>query len=168
MSFSEIPDGLHELLDHLESDPDTGRLTDKALAAFAEYNEPQKEKLEHTACYLRTLEDEAARLKAEEVRLAKERKALEEKSAQLKALLLPAVQALGGRFNGEIASMRISRTQAVKVLDLDAVPEALKRIKTSVEADKVAIRKLLKSGEAVPGVELEERESVVVSVADAP
>ena len=121
------------------------------------------EKLEGTACYVRELEAEAEAIKTEEDRLAKRRKALENKAGRLKNYMLPALEAIGGKVKGVMASLRIGKTQSVKVIDLEAIPEAFKRVKTTIDPDKVALKKALKAGEAIPGASLEERQSVLIS-----
>lgn len=163
MKIYEIPGALRDLLDRLDADPDTGEVDGDALAAYAEYQGRAAEKLEGTACYVRELEAEAEAIKVEEDRLAKRRKALEGKAARLKTYMMPALEAMGGKVKGVMASLRIGKTQAVKVLDLEALPEAFKRIKTTIDPDKTAIKKALKSGEDIPGAALEDRQSVVIS-----
>lgn len=163
MKIYEIPGALRELLDRLDADPDTGEVDGDALAAYAEYQGQAAEKLEGTACYVRELEAEAATLKAEEDRLAKRHKALENKASRLKTYLMPALEAMGGKVKGVMASLRISKTQAVTVFDIDALPDAFKRVVTKVDPDKVALKKALKDGETIPGAALEERQSVVIS-----
>lgn len=163
MKIYEIPGALRELLDRLDADPDTGEVDGEALAAYAEYQGAATEKLEATACYCRELLAEADAIKAEEERLAKRRKALENKSERLKNYMMPALEAMGGKVKGVMVSLRIGTTQAVKVLDLEALPEAFRRIKTTIDPDKVALKKALKDGETIPGAALEERQSVVIS-----
>lgn len=162
MKIYEIPGALRELLDRLDADPDTGEVDGDALAAYAEYQGQAAEKLEGTACYVRELEAEAEAIKIEEYRLAKRRKALENKASRLKNYMLPALEAIGGKVKGVMASLRIGRTQAVKVLDPDALPEAFRRVKTSIDPDKAALKKALKAGELIPGAALEERQTVVI------
>ena len=159
MKIYEIPSTLRDLLDRLDADPDTGEVDGEALAAYAEYTTAAAEKLEGTACYCRELKAEAEAIKAEEER----RKALENKSERLKAYMMPALEAMGGKVKGVMVSLRIGTTQAVKVLDLEALPEAFRRIKTTIDPDKVALKKALKDGETIPGAALEERQSVVIS-----
>ena len=122
MKIYEIPGALRELLDRLDADPDTGEVDGEALAAYAEYTTAAAEKLEGTACYCRELKAEAEAIKAEEERLAKRRKALENKSERLKAYMMPALEAMGGKVKGVMVSLRIGTTQAVKVLDLEVLP----------------------------------------------
>ena len=163
MKIYEIPGALRELLDRLDADPDTGEVDGEALAAYAEYTTAAAEKLEGTACYCRELKAEAEAIKAEEERLAKRRKALENKSERLKADMMPALEAMGGKVKGVMASLRISKTQSVTVFDIDALPDAFKRVVTKVDPDKVALKKALKAGEDIPGAALEDRQSVVIS-----
>lgn len=163
MKIYEIPGALRNLLDRLDVDPDTGEVDGDALVAYAEYQGQAAEKLEGTACYVRELEAEAEAIKAEEERLAKRRKALENKSERLKAYMMPAIEVMGGKVKGVMASLRISRTQAVYVFDLDALPDAFKHVKTTIAPDKVALKKALKAGEDIPGAALEDRQSVVIS-----
>ena len=163
MKIYEIPSTLRDLLDRLDADPDTGEVDGDALAAYTEYQGAATEKLEATACYVRELEAEAEAIKAEEDRLAKRRKALEGKSARLKAYMMPALEAMGGKVKGVMASVRIGKSQAVYVFDLDALPDAFKRVVTKVDPDKVVLKKALKAGEDIPGAALEDRQSVVIS-----
>lgn len=163
MKIYEIPSTLRDLLDRLDADPDTGEVDGDALAAYAEYNAAAAEKLEGTACYVRELKAEADAIKAEEERLAKHRKALENKSERLKNYMMPALEAMGGKVKGVMASVRIGKSQAVTVFDLDALPDAFKRVVTKVDPDKVALKKALKAGEDIPGAALEDRQSVVIS-----
>lgn len=163
MKIYEIPGELRDLLDRLDADPDTGEVDGEALAAYAEYNAAAAEKLEGTACYVRELKAEADAIKAEEERLAKRRKALENKSERLKNYMMPALEAMGGKVKGVMASVRIGKSQAVTVFDLDALPDAFKRVVTKVDPDKVALKKALKAGEDIPGAALEDRHSVVIS-----
>lgn len=163
MKIYEIPGALRELLDRLDADPDTGEVDGEALAAYAEYNAAAAEKLEGTACYCRELLAEAEAIKAEEERLAKRRKALENKSERLKNYMMPALEAMGGKVKGVMASVRIGKSQAVTVFDIDALPDAFKHVKTTIDPDKVALKKDLKSGEVIPGAALEDRQSVVIS-----
>ncbi len=163
MKIYEIPGALRELLDRLDADPDTGEVDGEALAAYAEYTTAAAEKLEGTACYCRELKAEAEAIKAEEERLAKRRKALENKSERLKNYMMPALEAMGGKVKGVMASVRIGKSQAVTVFDIDALPDAFKHVKTTIDPDKVALKKALKSGEVIPGAALEDRQSVVIS-----
>ena len=163
MKIYEIPGALRELLDRLDADPDTGEVDGEALAAYAEYNAAAAEKLEGTACYVRELKAEADAIKAEEERLAKRRKALENKSERLKNYMMPALEAMGGKVKGVMASVRIGKSQAVTVFDIDALTDAFKHVKTTIDPDKVALKKALKSGEDIPGAVLEDRLSVVIS-----
>lgn len=163
MKNYEIPGALRELLDRLDADPDTGEVDGEALAAYAEYNAAAAEKLEGTACYVRELKAEAGAIKAEEERLAKRRKALENKSERLKNYMMPALEAMGGKVKGVMASVRIGKSQAVTVFDIDALPDTFKHVKTTIDPDKVALKKALKSGEVIPGAALEDRQSVVIS-----
>ena len=163
MKIYEIPSTLSDLLDRLDADPDTGEVDGDALAAYTEYQGAATEKLEATACYVRELEAEAEAIKAEEDRLAKRRKALENKSSRLKTYMMPALEAMGGKVKGVMASVRIGKSQAVTVFDLDALPDAFKRVVTKVDPDKVALKKALKAGEDIPGAALEDRQSVVIS-----
>lgn len=163
MKLYEIPSTLRELLDRLDADPDTGEVDGDALAAYAEYQGQAAEKLEGTACYVRELKAEADAIKAEEERLAKRRKALENKSERLKNYMMPALEAMGGKVKGVMASVRIGKSQAVTVFDIDALPDAFKRVVTKVDPDKVALKKTLKAGEDIPGAALEDRQSVVIS-----
>lgn len=163
MKLYEIPGALRDLLDRLDADPDTGEVDGDALAAYAEYQGQAAEKLEGTACYMRELEAEAEAIKAEEDRLAKRRKALENKSSRLKTYMMPVLEAMGGKVKGVMASVRIGKSQTVTVFDLDALPDAFKRVKTTIAPDKVALKNALKSGEVIPGAALEDRQSVVIS-----
>jgi len=60
-------------------------------------------------------------------------------------------------------TIRLRASTAVTITCEDDVPTQLMRITTSKAPDKTAIRKQLKAGEEVPGAELENRVSLIIT-----
>ena len=165
MKLYEIPRAIEEALDMLgAADPETGEIIpdDAALAAYETANVEAADKVDATAAYLKGLDAEAAALKAEIARLRERADSAARKSERIKALLLPAVEALGGKVKGPRFSVSTRNTKAVQIVDAAALPEAFVVTKTETAPDKIKIKKAIEAGEVVPGAELEIRTSVSI------
>ena len=142
MKIYEIPGALRELLDRLDADPDTGEVDGEAPLPPTRSTPPQQ--LKSSKGRLATAANSRPKPKLSRLKksvFAKRRKALENKSERLKVYMMPALEAMGGKVKGVMASLRISKTQSVTVFDIDALPDAFKRVVTKVDPDKVALKK---------------------------
>lgn len=115
------------------------------------------EKLEAVACFVKDLCGEAARFKAEEEALAARRKQLESRAKWLSNYLQGQLEAVGReKFETVRCKLGFSKSTKVNVLDMDLLPEAYRRVVTTIEPDKKALLPLLRAGEVIPGAELQE------------
>lgn len=143
-----------------EIDGETGEITEVLDEERLQALEMAKaEKVDGIACWVKNLTAEADAMKAEEERLAKRRKAAENKAAWLKGYLLAMCN--GERFRGIRADVQFRSTPTVAVDDMNLIPPQYIRTKTVTEPDKVALKKALKEGD-VPGAHIEISRSTVI------
>ena len=143
------------------TDPETGEImsvvvdSDKMDALMMERNA----KIEGVACWVKNLVAEVAAMKAEEEKLMRRRKANENRIRSLKDYLAFAL--CGQRFNGVRADVSFRQTPSVAVDDVEKIPREYLRIKTTVDPDKIALKKALANG-TVPGVHIEMTTSTII------
>ena len=137
-------------------DPETGEILDGS--ALEQLQLDRDEKIENICLYIKDLVAEAKAL-ADEAKALTERK---ERSAKKAESLKNYLQAMlnGQKWKSSKAVVSYRKTQSVVIDDVDALPEHLMRVKT--EPDKVAIKEILKSGEAVAGAHLEDGQSMSI------
>ena len=119
----------------------------------------RKAKLENVACWIKELKVEAEALKAEKQRLAERQKVAENKMESLKNYLAYALD--GQAFKTVRASVTFKKSQAVEIVDIYKLDENYLRYKEP-EADKTAIKEVLKQGKTVAGATLVENTSVII------
>ena len=144
----EIDQGILECLD-LE----TGEVIDPERLESLQMERSRK--IENVACWIKNLESDAEAIKAEKEALAKRQVAALAKAEQLKEWL---ANALGGqKFSSAKCAVSFRRSETVEVEDIALVPAELLRVKTTIEANKTAIKALMKDGQDVVGCRLVER-----------
>ena len=145
---------LYEMLCNNEIDAQT--ITDTLEAMGAE------EKLESYCKVIRQLEADAEALKAEKARIADKQKTVENSVARMKLAVSEFLKAKGvQKEDAGIFKVALSTSKAVEITDPTAIPEEFIK-PAKVEFDKSAIRKVLMSGEIVPGTELKINEGVQI------
>lgn len=162
MTIYQIDKEIEELI-AASIDEETGELildTDRLGTLQME----RDSKVENLACLYKNLVAEAKAIKAEEETLAKRRKSTESEADRVKDYLEFVLN--GENFKSAKAAVSHRRSESVSVDD--AFVEwamnnnaGLLRMKQP-EADKTAIKALLKRGEAVPHAELVENISVQI------
>ena len=156
MKLYELTRQKQDLLDAIaDMDHEDLELSDAVGDTLDALNEAIEAKAETIAKYIRTLEEESVAIKSEEDRLKKRRSVQDAKVERMKTYLHDMLDdAQIDKVKGTLFTIGFRKSQAVCVLDLDTLPEALKRTKTIVEADKTAIKQALKEGLDVPGAVL--------------
>ena len=158
MRLYEIPFALRNALDQIEVDEETGEIhgTDNLDAIEGE----AAQKIENAGLYVRELNAEVAALKVEADRLTDRRRSLEKKAERIKALMLPAVESIGGKVKGSMLTVSIGTTKSVELDEnaLELLPDDFVRVKR--EADKTALAAALKAGTDLPGAHLVEKRSI--------
>ena len=134
-------------------DLETGEVIDPERLESLQMARDQK--IENVACWIKNLLSDAEAIKAEKEALAKRQVAALAKAEQLKEWL---ANALGGqKFSSAKCAVSFRRSETVEVEDIALVPAELLRVKTSIEANKTAIKAILKDGQDVVGCRLVER-----------
>jgi hypothetical protein len=147
-------------------------------AAFLEKTQQAVAKRGNCIRAISHIEAQIAGAKAEENRIAEWRKSLESGLERFKAYLIRCIELSGQKKveadNGSLAIQ--ANPESVEITDLDAVPDEFKTftvqmsgaawrelsadledrmdIKVTYTADKVALRKAMKEGRDIPGVDL--------------
>lgn len=142
-------------------DPETGEISEEVFDQELLENLKLQlaDKVDGIACWIKNLTAEAEALKAEEAKLAKRRKAAENRIESLKSYLVYACA--GQRFRGIRSDVQFRTTTSVVVDNMAKLPDEFQRIKTTVEPDKVAIKKALQQGR-VPGAHLESNLAAII------
>lgn len=145
---------LYEMLCNNEIDAQT--ITDTLEAMGAE------EKLESYCKVIRQLEADAEALKSEKARIADKQKTVENSVARMKLAVSEFLKAKGvQKEEAGIFKVALSTSKAVEIIDPSVIPEEFIK-PAKIEVDKSALRKVLMSGESVPGAELKINEGVQI------
>ena len=148
MKLYEISDQFKEL-EKLE-DIDQETLNDTLESLTAEF----QDKGVSVAAYFLNMDSDIRELKAAEKRITDRLKAIENRSASLKEYLLLNMQRLDiNEISCPEFSVKLRKPQQVVQLNKEAI-EGYTTMVTSLKIDKVAIKKALKSGEAIDGASL--------------
>ena len=143
----EIDQGILECLD-----VETGEIIDPERLdnLFMERNR----KIENIALWIKNLESDILALKAEKEAFA-EREAQARKNVEgLKKWIAEALE--GQKFNTARCDVSFRKSEKVEVDDVALIPAELLRVKTTVEADKSAIKAAIKEGREINGCRLVE------------
>lgn len=133
-------------------DAETGEIIDPERLdnLFMERNR----KIENIALWIKNLESDILALKAEKEAFA-EREAQARKNVEgLKKWIAEALE--GQKFNTARCDVSFRKSEKVEVDDVALIPAELLRVKTTVEADKSAIKAAIKEGREINGCRLVE------------
>ena len=146
-------------------DQDTGEV--KNYDAFLELKMAREEKIEATALYIKDLEGDAKKIKDEIAALQARVGPLQNKAARLREYLARSLE--GQKYSSPrcALSFRTSRS-----LEVDDATEAAKWLENNghgdlvvydaPKLDKLLVKQLVEAGENIPGVKVEERQSLQV------
>lgn len=153
---------INEQLAHyeMEFDPDTGEWINED--ELTELNIARETKREGIALYIKSLEAEANAVKAESKNLDERYKRLLNKATKLHDYLEADLN--GEPFKTPRVECRWRKSEAVKILNEDAVPERFLDIQVVRKPMKNDIKKYLKEAEAknenIPWAKLEEKQNL--------
>lgn len=156
MKLYELVQKQRELLDYIASlDAEDLELSDAVGDTLDDLNGMIEDKAEAVAAFVFELQADSVAIKQEEQRLAERRRLNDAKVERVKMYLRDMLDDAGiDKVKSARFSISFRKSTSVNVLDLDMLPEALKRTKTIVEADKTSIKQALKQGLDVPGAVL--------------
>jgi hypothetical protein len=121
----------------------------------------RRDKLEGCALFIKSLDAEAAAIKAEEAALKERRQAVENKAARMRGYVLASMTSDPIEVNTPRCRVTVRKpSQIVVITDEAKLPRDMLRIKT--EPDKTAIKEAIKGGATVEGAMLVENTSVII------
>ena len=133
-------------------DLETGEVIDPERLESLQMERDQK--IEGVVLWIKNLLSDAEAIKAEKEALAKRQVAALAKAAQLKEWLGKALE--GQKFSTARCAVSFRKSETVEVEDVKLIPAELLRVKTTVEADKTAIKAAIKEGKEINGCRLVE------------
>lgn len=158
----KIEEELSALLDSIETCP--ADLQPELQTRIAEYLSREAAKIDQTAHVLAALDYEQRAAGDEMARLAERKRMAKASQDRLEAYLCRIIAARGGKkLIGRTNTLSVRPSDAVVILNEAAIPAAyiVEEVVTTKRVDKVAIKKALKAGDEVPGVDLEYRDNLV-------
>lgn len=162
----EIPQAIDDVAEYLV-DPETGEmLTEEEARELLDKLEIEKDnKVEYLAKLVKNYTAEANALREQKKVFDARIKSAERRADSIKNYLKFALQ--GEKWKAEDASISVSyrnTKDVVKVISLDGVPDEWYKPYDYCEKnlDKTKIKKALKEGETIAGIELEDRQSVII------
>lgn len=169
MNIWEIDKAMREI-EALEEDEELIDLETGEVVSVADALEKlemaRETKIENAAMMVKNLSAEAAAIKAEEEKLAKRRKAIENKADEVKQFLVRALTREDGtseKFRTARASVTVKMNPAkVIISDEKLLPEVFFREIIDRKPDRAQIKEVLSRGIEVPGAALERGRSVMI------
>jgi hypothetical protein len=159
LTLYKIEQELETLLDSVETCPD--ELRPELEEQIARYVGAEVDKVDRIGTVLSSLDNVQAHAKAEIDRLRERQQSAERAGKRLEGYVLHVLRQRGGQpLKGRNVTFTIRHSEALIIDDPSAVPAEWKRTTITVDIPKDPIKKAIKAGEDVPGVHIEQRESL--------
>lgn len=157
MQLYKLTENYNNLLELLEDETIPQNLIEDSLK---DVKGEIEDKAENIAKIVKTLDAEAKALKEEEKRLSDRRKSLENRSKGLKTYLQTSLEAVNlKQVKTQLFTVAIQKnTPSVNIVDEKKIPDNY--FVTTKEVLKDLIKKDLKDGKVIDGVELKQSESL--------
>lgn len=151
MNIFEIKDEIRAIWENAEVDEETGEMTidTEALKAL---QMAEDDKVEAMALLYKESDYREKALKEEVKNLQARIKREQNAKESLKGLITYALE--GRKLTTSKVAVSYHKSERVEVDDVESLPQDFKRVKTTVEADKVALKEAIKEGEIIDGVRL--------------
>lgn len=137
-------------------DMETGEILDTAKLDGLQLE--LEDKLEGIGCWIKNLEAEAAAYKAEKDAFAARQKTAENKAASLKKYLSDYLR--GCPFETLRVKISFRKSESLEVSESAVVPEEY--LKHTVEVNKADLKKAVKSGLVLDGVQLVQKQNIQI------
>lgn len=131
-------------------DPETGEII-ADIAVLDDLQLARDEKVENIACLIKNLRAEAKALKDEAAAFTKRAKTCENKAERLFNYLAEELD--GEPFKSTKTAISFRESETTEILDIKQIPMEYLKF-SDPTADKMAIKKAIKSGQEVPGAAL--------------
>ena len=161
-SLYELDQMMLTVLDNgLVFDEETGEIIFDA-DSLEELEVERNAKLESVALYVKSLEAEAAAIKAEEKALAERRAVKEKKAERLRGYVSDSMQAFGDtKLETPRVALSFRKSQVVEIWDADKLPQEYWK-QAAPTPDKTAIKKAIKGGAEISGASLVDRSNLQI------
>jgi hypothetical protein len=157
-NFSELLDFYNQATE--ENNQEQIDLIEQALAIN---NENFKEKANNYVRFIRSQELESKMIDEEIKRLTELKKSKESKALNLKERLSNSMQTIGlDKYDLDLFKLSFRKSESVDIQDIEILSDDFKRVKTVIEADKLAIKTAIKSGQEVLGAIIKESRSLQI------
>ena len=140
--------------------PETGEVDSRAYELCDALTLERDEKIENIACWIKNLRSDAEALKAEAKAMQDRSAAAARKADRLQDYLARALN--GEKFQTVKVSIGWRRSTAVQVSDPDELPDNFVKEVIERRPDLAGLKDVLKTGVAVPGAQLVERNNIQI------
>lgn len=159
-SFISIAQNISDIIDNLDVD-ENGEVV--GIEALDEVQDNFNTKAEGIAQKCKEMAYLIGCIKEEESNLYSRRKSLEKKLDSIKQYITDCCDIAGvSKVKTALCEISFRKSESVSITDLDRVPAEYKRVKTTVEADKTALKKVLKDGIEIDGAVLVESKNIQI------
>ena len=130
--------------------------------ALGQVEDTLETKAESMAVLVKSIDGDVAALKDEESRLAKRKKALENKQTNIKLYLENQLKVMGiDKVKTQLFTVSLQNNPpSVNILDEDLIPEQYKKSVTTISLVKKDILDALKLGQVILGAEIKQSKSL--------
>lgn len=156
MTLFEIDKAIQDF--EFEVDEETGEILNPN--ALEELEMAREQKIENIGLYIKNLEAEADAVENQEKVFADRKKRIRKKIEGLKGFLGYALQ--GESFKTDKVVMSFRKSESVHITDEYLIPDEYKTFTVVKKPDKTVIKKALKDGKEIMGVELVEKQNVQI------
>lgn len=139
-------------------DEETGEVLD--VDRLMALNMDAEEKVESIVLFIKNLNADAAAYKAEKEAFAQREKTASNKVERLKKWLAYALE--GQKFQTQRCAVSFRRTEAVEIVNEEAIPEEFFNVKIEKTPNKTAIKEALKAGADISGCGLKQNLAVMI------
>lgn len=165
MNLYTITQDFNDLLDMLSQAQEENDLDQVALieSGLEITQDNFKDKATNYVKFIRSEEAGLSAIDEEIKRLTALKKSKVSKIDNLEARLSNSMQSIGfDKFDLGLFKLSFRKSTSVEVIDVNQLPEGFKRVKTTVDADKVAIKKAIESGKEVFGATIKNSVSLQI------
>lgn len=165
MNLYTITQDFNDLLDMLNQAQEEGNQEQISLieSGLEITQDNFKDKATNYVKFIRSEEVSLIAIDEEIKRLTALKKSKVSKIDNLEARLSNSMQSIGlDKYDLGLFKLSFRKSTSVEVLDIELLSDDFKRIKTTVDADKIAIKKAIESGVTVEGASLKTSQSLQI------
>jgi len=165
MNLYTITQDFNDLLDMLNQAQEEGNQEQISLieSGLEITQDNFKDKATNYVKFIRSEEAGLSAIDEEIKRLTALKKSKVSKIDNLEARLSNSMQLIGfDKYDLGLFKLSFRKSTSIEVSDLDQIPENFKRVKTTIDPDKIAIKKAIEAGQEVSGVTIKNSVSLQI------